>query len=271
MTDDEIQRATTFLEKFKTLGISEHIVSVAERGDQENHLHLQSMISGEWCTRKCNTAEMKKVVNMEKIFSRSYNCAVVVHKLDENRSMESICGCDACVILNVVTLTRVIFKWFKKGSQDSYLVKSVHFCRYTLKNKELNQDVWGVMYVCGGCEEDDFIERAFRAHNLASKKQIFVGKIPIKPTNAARHVVQFTAKQLRSISMHPAQYVRLMSNSGHYVLAPEMAASGAFQTCMITNLQPVMTIVYLHVCVMTALTLCICVNVTHSFLLCVNC
>jgi hypothetical protein len=118
MTDEEIQRATTFLEKFKSLGISEHIISVAERGDQENHLHLQSMISGEWCTRKCNTAEMKKVVNMEKIFSRSYNCAVVVHKLDENRSMESICGCDACVFLNVVTLTRVTFKWFEKRGID---------------------------------------------------------------------------------------------------------------------------------------------------------
>jgi hypothetical protein len=113
--------------------------------------------------------------------------------------------------------------------------------------------------VCGGCEEDDFIERAFRAHKLASKKQIFVGKIPIKPTNAARHIVQFTTKQLRSLDMHPAQYVRLMSNSGHYVLAPEMVASGASPICMITNLQPVMTLVYLHVCVMTAVTFCICV------------
>jgi hypothetical protein len=77
---------------------------------------------GESCTRKCNTAEMKKVVNMETNFSRSY-CAVVVHKLDENRSMESICGCDVCSVLNAVTLTRVTFKlcvtrvtfeWFKE-------------------------------------------------------------------------------------------------------------------------------------------------------------
>jgi hypothetical protein len=98
ISDDEIERATAFLTKLKTLGISEHIICVAERGDQENRLHLQTMISGEWCTRKCNTAEMKKVINMEKIFNRSYNCAVVIHKLDENRSMESVCGCDACVI-----------------------------------------------------------------------------------------------------------------------------------------------------------------------------
>jgi hypothetical protein len=91
----------------------------------------------------------------------------------------------------------------------------------------MNQEGWGVMYVCGGCEEDDFIERAFLAHKLASKKQIFVGKIPLKPTNCSRNIVQFAAKQLRSIEMHPAQYVRLMSNSGHYVLGPEMVSNGA--------------------------------------------
>jgi hypothetical protein len=112
--------------------------------------------------------------------------------------------------------------------------------------------------VCGGCEEDDLIERAFRAHKIASKKQILVGKTPIKPTNATRHMTHDTAKHLRSLSMHRAQYVRLMSNSGHYVLAPEMIASGASPTCKITILQPVMALVYLHVCVMTAVTFCNC-------------
>jgi hypothetical protein len=97
--DDEIQRATAhFLAKCQQLGISEHIIHVAERGDQENRLHLQTMISGEWCTTKCNTAEMKKMVSMEKILTRSYNCAVVVYKLDENGSMESLCGCDDRVV-----------------------------------------------------------------------------------------------------------------------------------------------------------------------------
>jgi hypothetical protein len=131
MNDDEIQRATAFLAKFKQLGISEHIICVAERGDQENRLHLQTMISGEWCTRKCNTAEMKKVVNMEKIFTQSYNCAVVVHKLDENRSMESVCGCDDRVVPSCST--RQFF---------TQTVTVVCVCRYTLKTKELNQDGW---------------------------------------------------------------------------------------------------------------------------------
>jgi hypothetical protein len=88
------------------------------------------------------------------------------------------------------------------------------------------------MYMCVGCEEDDLIERAFLAHKLASKKQIFVGKISMKPTNAARNIVQFRAKQLRSLSMHPAQSVRLMYNSGQYVLGPEMVCNGAISSCM---------------------------------------
>jgi hypothetical protein len=99
-------------------------------------------------------------------------------------------------------------------------------CSYPLKNKNLGQDGWGVMYACGGCESDEFIEQAFLAHKLSSKRQIFVGKMPIKPTNAARSIVQFRAKQMRSLKMHPAQYGRLMSNSGTYVLGPEMVASG---------------------------------------------
>jgi hypothetical protein len=76
-------------------------------------------------------------------------------------------------------------------------------CRYTLKIKDVNQEGWRVMYVCEECDEDDFIEQAFLAHKLASKKQTLVGKIPLKPTNASRSIVQFAAKQLRSLDMEP--------------------------------------------------------------------
>jgi hypothetical protein len=93
MNEDEIQRSVDFLEKLRAIGISEHIMCAAERGDQENRLHLQSMLSGEWCIRKCNTPAMKQVIQKEKIFTRAFNCCVVVHKLDENRSMESLMGC----------------------------------------------------------------------------------------------------------------------------------------------------------------------------------
>jgi hypothetical protein len=70
-------------------------------------------------------------------------------------------------------------------------------CRYTLKNKDLQQEGWGVMYACGGCAEDDSFDKAFLAHTLACKKQIHVGKVNLKPTTTARSIVQFRAKQCR--------------------------------------------------------------------------
>ena len=100
-------------------------------------------------------------------------------------------------------------------------------CRYTVKNKELDQEGWDVVYACGGCREENFIGEAYLAWRVSSKKRIFIGKHAIKPTNAAKTIVEFRGRQLRSLQMHPAQYVRLMLNSGLYILGPEMVASGA--------------------------------------------
>jgi hypothetical protein len=99
MKDDEVQKSVDFFEKIRALGLCEHIISCAERGDQENRLHLQTMLSGEWCTRKCNTLAMKAVISKEKIFKRSFNWSVTVHKLAANRSMESLCGCAVSMVL----------------------------------------------------------------------------------------------------------------------------------------------------------------------------
>jgi hypothetical protein len=65
------------------------------------------------------------------------------------------------------------------------------------------------------------------SHKLACETQIDVGKINLKPTTTARSIVQFRAKQCRPLNMHPEQMVRLMSNSGHDVLRPEMVINGA--------------------------------------------
>ena len=42
-------------------------------------LHLQTMMSGDWSMRKCNTVEMKKVIDKQKIFARPYNLKVQMH------------------------------------------------------------------------------------------------------------------------------------------------------------------------------------------------
>ena len=93
---EEMERATAFFEHLKYIGLSQHIISVAERGergDQEGRLHLQTMISGDWSTCKCNTVEMKKVIDKQKIFKRPCIVKVQIHKLDENRTRLSLCGC----------------------------------------------------------------------------------------------------------------------------------------------------------------------------------
>ena len=87
----------------------------------------------------------------------------------------------------------------------------------------------------GGCDDDNFVEEAFLAWKVSSKKRIFIGKHAIKPRNAAKTFVGFRGRQLRSLQMHPAQYARLMSNSGMYILGPEMVASGvipSFLSCV---------------------------------------
>lgn len=61
---------------------------------------------------------------------------------------------------------------------------------------------------------------------LVAKKQIFVGKTPLKPGNTARYLTQYKARNLRSLNLHPAQLARIMSNSGYYILAPEMVGNG---------------------------------------------
>ena len=71
----------------------------AESGDQEGRLHLQTMIPGDWSMRKCNTVVMKKVIDKQKINKRPYILKVQMHKLDENRTRLSLCGCGASVRL----------------------------------------------------------------------------------------------------------------------------------------------------------------------------
>jgi hypothetical protein len=92
ISHDEVERATAFFEKLSDCGLCANIMSVTERGDKEDRLHLQSMLSGEWSAHKATQPAMKKVIDGAKIFKRAYHCATVLHKVDENRSMESLCG-----------------------------------------------------------------------------------------------------------------------------------------------------------------------------------
>lgn len=110
ITDTEMKRACEFFDHIQSIGLTEHIICVAERGDQEERLHLQTMMSGDWSMRKCNTVEFKKIVDKQKIFSRPYHLKVQMHKLDESRTMHSLCGCGATTKPEVRHLVRNIVR-----------------------------------------------------------------------------------------------------------------------------------------------------------------
>jgi hypothetical protein len=98
--------------------------------------------------------------------------------------------------------------------------------RYPLKNMYKEQDGFEVVFLCGGCAEDGFLEEAFEAHRLSSKKIIYMGRVNVTPAKVPKQIVEFKARKLGKIKLHSAQTVRLMMLSGHYVLGPEIVNNG---------------------------------------------
>lgn len=133
LDQSEIERATEFFTHLKTIGLSEHIISVAERGDQEDRLHLQTMISGDWSMRKCNTVEMKKVIDKQNIFKRPYILKVQMHKLDENRTRLSLCGCGSSARLDVRACKFVLAQLNEECKLDQPPCSCAHqWCLYVM-------------------------------------------------------------------------------------------------------------------------------------------
>jgi hypothetical protein len=90
------------------------------------------------------------------------------------------------------------------------------------------QDGFEIVYTCGGCAEDGFIEDAFDCYRLVSKKLIYVGRVSVTPAKLPRQLAEFKARHMHSLKLHPAQTLRLMLLSGHYVLGSEMVNNGVF-------------------------------------------
>jgi hypothetical protein len=59
-----------------------------------------------------------------------------------------------------------------------------------------------------------------------SKKLIYVGRVSVTPLKLPRQLVEFKARHMQSLKLHPAQTLRFMLLSGRYVLGPEMVNNG---------------------------------------------
>lgn len=105
-------------------------------------------------------------------------------------------------------------------------------CRYSVKHAYSNQSGWKVLWTCGGCSDDRWLEDALAAWRVASTTQMYVGRIPLTRSNLAKKMVEFKARHLRPLQLHPVQTVRLMCLSGHYVLSSELV-EGVIYVCYI--------------------------------------
>jgi hypothetical protein len=88
------------------------------------------------------------------------------------------------------------------------------------------QDGFEIVYTCGGCAEDGFIKDAFDRYRLVSKKLIYVGRVNVTPAKLPRQLAEFKDRHMHSLKLHPAQTLRFMLLSGHYVLDSEMVNNG---------------------------------------------
>jgi hypothetical protein len=85
--------------------------------------------------------------------------------------------------------------------------------------------------VCGGAEEDGFIDKAFEAWRLQATNSPFVGRVSVTEKYLSRKMTEFKATQLSTLQLHPAQTIRFMVLSGFYMLGPELASKGMFHGC----------------------------------------
>jgi hypothetical protein len=94
VTDVEIENCNEVLHLMQQLGVAEDIILTTERGEQEDHLHMQAMLHGPFRARKLQSKLMKSVFEKRQCFDRGFNCTVKIHKPNENVSWKSMTGCD---------------------------------------------------------------------------------------------------------------------------------------------------------------------------------
>jgi hypothetical protein len=92
--------------------------------------------------------------------------------------------------------------------------------------------VWGleadfeVPWSCGGMVDDEARRSAYRAYKLSAKRTAFVHRTQLTPENYAERMVQYKQKHFGNLPLHPAQTIRLMVLSGHFVLSPKWNTPG---------------------------------------------
>jgi hypothetical protein len=158
-------------------------------------------------------------------------CTVKIHKPNENVSWKSMAGCG----------WQHKLAWLLRFHYVDAVVGVKHCqrpssCRHTVKNMHKERDGLEIVYTCGSCSEDGFIEDAFECYRLVSRKLIYIGRVSVTAAKLPRQLAEYKARHMRSLQLHPAQKLRFMLLSGHYVLGPEMVNNGVvIKSCCVSK------------------------------------
>jgi hypothetical protein len=95
VSDTEVERCKEVLQLMRQLSVAEDIIMTTERGEHEEHLHMQAMLHGPFKLRKEMSKAMKEVFVKKQCFERAFTCCVRVHKPSESISWKSMAGCAA--------------------------------------------------------------------------------------------------------------------------------------------------------------------------------
>ena len=92
VSDAEVEACKDVLILMHQLGVAEDIIMTLERGDAEDHVHMQGMLHGPFKARKGQSNLMKEIFEKRKCFERGVHCCVKVHKPRESMQWKSMAG-----------------------------------------------------------------------------------------------------------------------------------------------------------------------------------
>jgi hypothetical protein len=82
--DVDAENCKDVLHLMQQLGVAEDIIMTTERGEQEDHLHMQATLHGPFRARELQSKVMKGVFEKRQCFDRGFNCTAEIRKPNEN-------------------------------------------------------------------------------------------------------------------------------------------------------------------------------------------
>lgn len=148
---------------------------------------------------------------------RRLHVGAVVHTLDQDRTWESLAGCEEVVVkCTFKRFEKSVLKWSKSftvllTTERTNEMQSMHSnCRYALKDMQKNESV--AAWTCGGAKEEGepFLQRALAEYEVVGNPDRKRNKVPLTPQKIHGQVSAYYNRHLRAAPVHFARIVRFM-------------------------------------------------------------